>query len=589
MAAAGSFRAWLVRPGAGSLWLDADPVQWAQASCTAADRALADRVAEGVFDLLGSGPIRLGRPPAWRRDLYTGREWPLAPSWRYHLDRADGSDIRTVWELSRAYHFVALARAHWSTGDARYQTAFVQHVESWIRDNPVGYGPHWASPMDAAIRAANWTLAAYLFGEEGAIPEDTWRRLLENLFVTGLYVERYLEWHPRYRGNHYVANAVGLLYLGVLFRDLADGARWRLRGARMLAVELARQVYADGVSFEAALGYHRLVTELFTYGGELLERNAPALLPDTYWMRVAQMYRFIEAYLADHGVAPMLGDADDGRLHLVAADALADPRRHRLGLPPARFPGDGGRRSTAFPNGGFYILRGPLGHLVVRCGPVGLDGAGSHDHNDQLSFELMLGGLRVVADSGTYTYTRDLAARQAFRSTAAHSTVQLGDAEQNPIEASRPWAVRQDRARARCVRWDLGPEQHLFEGEHRGFAHRASGAVVRRTIVARQDAARWIVTDRIAGHGEEAIVWRLHLGVLDAQVEEERPHRIVVRLQGRDPVSIVLERPAECAFAIEPTAASERYGTQFHRPCLVLRGRTPLPAVITCEFRLGTA
>jgi hypothetical protein len=402
-------------------------------------------------------------------------------------------------------------------------------------------------------------------------------------------VERYREWHPRYRGNHYVANAVGLVYLGTLFRQSPEGARWGTLGARMLATELARQTRADGVSFEASLGYHRLVTELFTYGGELVRRADPALLPEAYWTRLAQMYRFIDAYLADDDRAPMLGDSDDGRLHLLAAEALAEPRRHRLGLPRQRFSVAVAPRSAPFPQGGFYVLGGPSGHLVVRCGPVGLDGAGSHDHNDQLSFELMLGGRRIVADSGTYAYTRDLAARYAFRGTASHSTVQLGDDEMNPIAIDRPWAVLGDRTRARCLRWSLDEKQHLFEGEHAGFAHRPSGAVVRRTIVAHQDAPRWAVTDRVAGHGTDALAWRLHLGPVDLSIEDEQARRVAVLLDGPAPVRIVLDRPPELAFAIERTAASERYGSRCDRPCLVLRGTTPLPALIACTVHLGAA
>src|SRR5690606_26260867 len=126
------------------------------------------------------------------------------------IQRDDGSDIRTVWELSRGYHFVALARAYWSTGDDRFLDAFARHTESWIADNPLGRGPHWASPMDAAIRAANWTLGLLLFHPaETRLGRDAVERILANLYSTGLFLERHLEWHPVFRGNHFVSNGVG--------------------------------------------------------------------------------------------------------------------------------------------------------------------------------------------------------------------------------------------------------------------------------------------------------------------------------------------------------------------------------------------
>src|SRR5690606_12565044 len=127
--------------------------------CTPADFTIANAAVGGRFDLLGSGPRALGDRPRWREDLYTGTEWPLTPSSRLPILRGDGSDIRTVWELGRCYHFLPLARAFWKTGRPKYRDAFVRHVESWLDENPLGRGPHWASPMDAAIRASNWTVA----------------------------------------------------------------------------------------------------------------------------------------------------------------------------------------------------------------------------------------------------------------------------------------------------------------------------------------------------------------------------------------------------------------------------------------------
>src|SRR4029078_8228357 len=39
--------------------------------------AVADAALRHEFDLLGSGPVALGREFSWHRDFKTGREWPL--------------------------------------------------------------------------------------------------------------------------------------------------------------------------------------------------------------------------------------------------------------------------------------------------------------------------------------------------------------------------------------------------------------------------------------------------------------------------------------------------------------------------------
>ncbi|HET8654105.1 MAG TPA: alginate lyase family protein [Longimicrobiaceae bacterium] len=574
----GGMGEWLRRPGAGVFWLPVDgAAEWARTTCTEHDLALADSTAQGLFELLGAGPVPLGTPPRWRRDLYTGREWPLDDAHRLAIVRGDGSDVRTVWELSRGYHFVALARAYWSTGEARYREAFVSHVLSWLEQNPIGLGPNWASPMDAAIRAANWSVAAVLFSGAPDVPAEFWEALLANLYSTGLFVERHLEWHPVYRGNHFVSNGVGLVYLGTLFRGASAGERWLGTGARIVGDELLRQVHEDGASFEASLAYHRLVTEFFACAGELLRANLPGSWSDAHEERLRAMYRFIAAYLPESGEAPMLGDADDGRLHALSARGLREPRRHALGLPEGRWPE--APASGAFPHGGFYVLRHGDHHAIVRCGAVGLEGAGSHDHNDQLSFELVVAGRRVVADSGTYAYTRDLDARFAFRGTAAHSVVQLGGEEQNPIRADRPWRVLADRTRSACTAWEVSPERLHFAGRHRGYAHRPSGAVVHRAVTADVRAGTWTIEDRVQGTGTEALAWRLHLA--------ETVSRICVRdgacevvLPGEPGVRVRVTVPPGAMARLVPSEASERYGERRSRSCILLHGEVNLPVSI---------
>lgn len=577
-------RVWLDRPDGGRFWIPVSGAsRWAAETCVAEDLEIAGATAAGIFDLIGSGPVQLGENPSWRRDLYSGIEWPLQDAQRLGIQRSDGSDIRTIWEMSRCYHFLPLARAYWRTGEVRFREAFVRHVESWIAANPLGFGPNWASPMDAAIRSANWTMAVLLFADAEGIALEFWERLLASLYATGLYLERHLEWHPVYRGNHYISNGVGLVYLGSLFRGTEAGDRWLAAGAHILRGELDYQVGVDGVSFEAALAYHRLVTEFFAYGGELIRLNSPEGWPAACEDRVRQMYGFIAAYLPESGEAPLMGDADDGRLHAASARGFLEPRRHMLGL-PARYWPDVTPESGAFPQGGFYVLRSGRDHAIVRCGAVGLRGAGSHDHNDQLSFELVLGGRRVVADSGTYAYTRDLAARFAFRGTAAHSVIQLGGEEQNPIRVERPWRILRDRTRAECIQWEVTSDRIRFEGRHLGYVHRPTGAVCQRRITVRPPDGEWEVRDVVNGTGGEALVWRLHLepGEVEHLVRGDQEHEFL--LPGLPSIRIHLQLPEGLVVTVQNSEASDRYGVRYQRPCLVAAGEVILPVSFTTTF-----
>jgi hypothetical protein len=67
-----------------------------------------------------------------------------------------------------------------------------------------------------------------------------------------------------------------------------------------------------------------------------------------------------------------------------------------------------------------YVWRSDRLFLTVRCGPIGQDGRGGHDHLDQLSLELVIDGVPWFVDPGSPTYTRDPEVRNAYRSARAH-------------------------------------------------------------------------------------------------------------------------------------------------------------------------
>src|ERR1041385_8047007 len=327
----------------------------------------------------------------------------------------------------------------------------------------------------------------------------------------------------------------------------------------------------------------RHVAECFGSGGDIVKRNLPQALSSDYERRVARMHDFIGAYLPASGEAPMLGDTDDSRLHAVSAEGWLSPRLHALGLP--RQP-SAVATSTAWAQAGFYILRAARDHLITRCGPVGSGGTGRHDHNDQLSFELVLGGRRVVSDSGTYAYTRDLEQRFAFRGTAAHSVVQVDAAEQNPIVREQPWGVLADRTRSRSLRWEIAPDRLLFEGQHHGFAHRPSELICRRRFIGQVGDARrsWHITDELIGQGAESLTWRLHLAPTELIHLSRGETRHELELPGEPIVRLILSHPAGFTLDVGESRASDRYGVCYSRPCILLRGAAELPARFDAIF-----
>jgi uncharacterized heparinase superfamily protein len=142
-----------------------------------------------------------------------------------------------------------------------------------------------------------------------------------------------------------------------------------------------------------------------------------------------------------------------------------------------------------------YIYQFDSRTLTLRCGPAGQQGNGGHAHNDQLSFELTIGGQSVIVDPGTYLYTPSPAIRNRYRSTAMHNTLVFADREQNDWEAGQRGLFSLHRcSQARVIAW----EGDTWIGEHDGFGrpHRRILRLRRNgldaTDVCHEPGARWL-------------------------------------------------------------------------------------------------
>jgi len=504
---------------------------------------------EHRFDLLGSGPTDLGAEIDWSQDFKSGRRWPLRQSSLLRVAYEDGSDVKVPWELSRFQHLPLLA----ATGHVDEVGA---QLESWIAANPVELGVNWTTTMDVAIRAGNW-VAALALSADRAARAPWFERALESLLLHGRFIRSHLEWSEA-RGNHYLSNVVGLLPVAALFFASREGRDWAQWAAGELVSEMEHQVRADGVAHEASTAYHRLVTELFVCGTQAADALVPGSIPDWHRERLDLMLAFVRDYTRPDGLAPQIGDADDGRF-LPLGDYGADPRDHRHLFAQAGRPLEQAAGSAAYPEGGFFVLRNGSLYAAVHCGDVGRHGRGGHGHNDQLSFELADAQGALVVDPGTYVYTPDPAARNLFRSTAFHATLRVGGAEQNELRTDDLFTMT-DRSRAEALSWD----STSFEGRHHGFP----GAThTRRIELAENELA---IRDTVTSSEPQDLEWTFPL----APGAEDR---IEVTADGLE-------------FRPEPGWYSPRYGVR--QPVTFLRARRrsrPGDDVTALRIRLQSA
>ena len=512
------------------------------------------------FDLLGSGPVRLDAID-WQLDVKSGRRWPLVHISRVPVSYDDGSDIKWPWELSRCQHLPLLAAAWRETAERRFLAELGAQFDSWIDGNPVELGANWLIAMEPAIRAVNW-IAALAIVAEDASREPWFRRALESLVLHGRFIRSHLEGGP-VRGNHFLSDIVGLLALGALFAG-PEGRSWLRYGAHSLAVELEHQVLPDGVDHEGSTAYHRFVTELFVCGLQVVEALAPEELPPRHRERIDQMLRFTRDVTRPDGLVPVVGDSDDGRL-LPLAEYGADPRAARGPLAAASAGSEPPATAAAYRDAGFYVQRRGAAYLLVHCGPTGAAGQGWHAHNDQLSFELAVGRTPLVVDPGSYVYTADPVERNLFRSTAFHSTVSVGGAEQNALSPLELFRLI-DRTNAHCTIW----APPVFEGTHTGFPSLGGVRHTRRLELGDQEL---LIEDTIEGAAGKALEWTFPLAGGAAAVTLKGVEATV------DDVTIVFAGRVD--WRVEQGWYAPRYGVRIAVPFVRARKTAASPRDMT--------
>jgi hypothetical protein len=452
----------------------------------------------------------------WRRDPNSNYVWPLDYHRDILLQRRDGSDVRVVWELNRLGHLLRLTDA----------TEFLNQLRSWNDQNPYGRGPNWTCAMEVALRAMNVAVAFERFRTSPPLDAENLNFILRLLQQHGRYIQNNLEFSYIATSNHYLCDVAGLLWLGVLLPELREAKQWREFGLTQLLREMDKQIQADGSDYEASTGYHRFVLELFLYSFALCRENKIDIEPK-YWRKLHAMLEYVKAYVRPDGLAPLIGDTDGGQVlpfHTHHADDHAyvlDIGAEVFNDPDLKLPQ---QTSAAFPDAGIYIMRHNDCYLCFNATGAGINGRGSHGHNDALSIEVSARGRAFIIDPGTYVYTANLEMRHAFRSTAYHSTVKVDNEEQNTTDPNMPFVIGNE-AQPRVLEWQSNENYDKVVAEHYGYRRLGSSVTHRRTVTFDKAAEFWVIDDEFFGSGEhEFEVWfhfasTLELLVRGAEIE----------------------------------------------------------------------
>lgn len=572
--------------------------------------AEAQDVLDNKFQTLGSPKVSLGKEIQWHQDFKSGKSWSLeSPRNLDLLDLGNPSDVKVPWELSRFHQVWWLGKAYWLTRNEDYPKKFAELVESWLGANPPGIGVNWAVGMEVAFRAANWIAGYYFFCESPSLDSRFWMKFLKSLYVHGSFIENHLEFSWR-TSNHFLSDIVGLIFLGIFFQESKPGKNWLRCGLKWLPEEMQEEVYPDGVDYEKSTSYQRLVLELF-YTPTILCRINKISMPAAFMQRLEKMFEYVQHYTRPDGSIPLFGDADDGRLFRYLSEDDINDHRHALSVGSILFEradlaqaagkfsqdalwllgGEGFEifqrlrgelkplTSRAFPDGGFYIMRGKNIHLMVDAGDIGMRGLGGHGHNDILSFELWADGEAIIVDSGTYAYTFDVASRQELRGIRAHNTVMVDG--KDIAKFMGLWMIVKDTTRPKVHEWKTSDALDILEVSHRAYESLPNPVIHRRRFELQKTNFQLTLTDVVSGSGFHLVENFLHFApgvsiqLIDKQIAIASHHSATYRLTITGGELSVLE-----------TRFSRSYGVQERNKTLrlAIQGELPIIQCMTISY-----
>ena len=363
------------------------------------------------------------------------------------------------------------------TGEARYWEHALHVIQDWGRFH-IEEGREaefsWYD-MSTAFRALSiaYVLDRYRAGA-GALTEDEKRMLL---VLAGRHIARLREPGFFKASNHGIFQMHALMSLCVVLADWSPCSEARDYAAAQLYKLMRNQFGEEGVHLEQSPFYHLFALDYFKR------------LLDSGWYDDYSSLRALAAkgevaadWMVDaRGLIPNVGDSEP-----------VGPRPAR----PVRdvtcaAETDSCFAARMFEEAGYGVIRTPSDtHLenaqsvFFTCGFHNL----VHKHDDELSFEWVVGGKGFVTDTGKFSYDHD-EVRAFTISRPAHSTLDFHHFRTTPADRKRQGG---------CVESVFVDE--AGRGRIAGVVDYDDGELVhRRELTLAQDASRLVVADTLSG------------------------------------------------------------------------------------------
>jgi hypothetical protein len=451
-------------------------------------------------------------------DLPWHNDWRVNYKWQnkyfrkykfYDLNKKIPYDVKFPWELSRLTFLIPLTLFSSIRNNENSFETINNIVGDWENRNSVAYSVNWF-PMECSMRGIILSLVAQMVAANENCRVEHLSCLLRQITLHGEFLFKNVEGTIE-RNNHYVANLVALLVMGETIKEVYGvAASWSKYAAKRICNEIESQFYSDGINFEKAIGYHRLVTELCILA-LIIMHNSGFATTEKARKRIYRACEYTKFYIRPDGLAPNLGDNDSSRLLVFDHRPIRD-HRPLLSLAAAFFSDSGFKYAAREPScaipwllgttgvrrwnsllisgadhsvshwfqkGGILVSRADNNYLISDFGEVGARGLGGHGHNDTFSFELALRGKPLIIDPGSPVYTGSLTMLRVYASTGYHNTVRIDGKEMARILGI--WRISHEATPSQLF-FRAGANVDVIEGVHKGYTRLTDPVIHKREL-----------------------------------------------------------------------------------------------------------
>lgn len=428
----------------------------------------------------------------WHCGFQTNLNWPIIFSYKLNYKQCDRiGDARTNWELNRHFQFTLLAKAFYTTKDSKYLNDLKYLFNDWEQNNPFLYGISWTSVMEIAIRSISW-MFTLSFLKKSNIEDKTFLRKIEIGILNMIgYIEKH---YSRFSSanNHLIVEATAIGLAGFCF----NSKRWQNLSIHILTKELYTQNYSDGINKELSLHYQTFVMEAYALISHCMLSNHIEI-PIEWKNMLTKMCQYVSHCSWNEENVCEFGDNDEGKIldlegnkinhynyvlqfcSLILQQRFSSfnkasetihwlfPKKEIEQLQQLTLYNN--TKSYCFSTGGNSFLRDKKNNILIGIdhAALGFGSIAAHGHADALSFQLLIKGIPLFIDPGTYIYHCNLEARNSFRKTINHNTVCINQKDQSEMLGAFLWGKK-----ANCTLdyFESNESKDILSAHHDGYA-----------------------------------------------------------------------------------------------------------------------